>query len=109
VGIDLMRKGIQASDPVAGDVEKWARVKNISFKKIRVQGVSDVLLATNISSARPLDGLLVEDVAGTCTHAITLANMTNVNLSKIRVTGFEGPLVSTNNVSGSGLGDSAAK
>jgi polygalacturonase len=109
VGIDLMKKGIQATDPVTGDVEKWSRTKNFSFKKIRVQGVSDLFLATNISPARPLDGLVLEDIAGTCTRAVTLANMTNVSLSKIRVTGFEGPLVSTNNVAGTGLDASAAK
>ncbi len=109
VAIDLLKKGIQASDPVPGDVEKWPRLANFSFKKIRVQGVGDLVQATNIPAARMLDGLTLEDVAGTCTHAVSLANMTNVNLSKIRVTGFDGPLVSTNNVSGKGLGDSAAK
>jgi polygalacturonase len=109
VGIDLMKKGIQASDPVTGDADKWSRVKNFSFKKIRVQGVGDLVLATNIPLARMLDGLTLEDVAGTCTHAISLANMTNVNLSKIHVAGFDGPLVSTNNVSGKNLGDPAAK
>ena len=109
VGIDLMKKGIQASDPVDGDVAKWSRVKNFSFKKIRVTGVGDLLLATNISPARPLDGLTLEDVAGTCTRAITLANMTNVNLSKIRVTGFDGKLVTAQNVQGQGLDDPAGK
>lgn len=109
VGIDLMKKGIQASDPVEGDVAKWSRVKNFSFKKIRVTGVADLLLATNISAARPLDGLTLEDVAGTCSRAITLSNMTNVSLSKIRVTGFEGKLVTANNVFGTGLDEAPAK
>jgi polygalacturonase len=109
VGIDLMKKGIQASDPVAGDVEKWSVEKNFSFKKIRVDGVKDLVVATNISPARPLDGLTIEDVSGTCANGITLANMTNVVLSKIRVTGFDGPLITINNVSGMGLDDSAAK
>jgi polygalacturonase len=109
VGIDLMKKGIQASDPVAGDVEKWSRVKNFSFKKIRVQGVGELVVGTNIPTARMFDGLTLDDVAGTCSHAITLANMTNVNLSKIRVTGFDGPLVSVQNVQGTGLTNSSAK
>lgn len=110
IGIDLMKKGIQASDPVSGDVEKWARVQNFTFKKIRVQDVTDLILGTNISAARPFDGLTLDDISGTCTRAITLANATNVNFSKIRVTGFEGALVNiSTNVFGRGLDDSAAK
>jgi polygalacturonase len=109
VGIDLLKKGIQASDPVPGDVEKWPAMKNISFKKIRVQDVSDLVLGTNIPTARLFDGFTLTDISGTCGRAINLANMTNVNLSKISVTGFQGPLVSTNNVSGTGLGNGAAK
>lgn len=111
IGIDLKTKGIQASDPVSGDIEKWARVQNFTFKKIHVQDVTDLILGTNISAARPFDGLTLEDVSGTCVRAITLANATNVNFSKIRVTGFDGPLinVSTNNVFGLGLNGSAAK
>ena len=109
VGIDLLKKGIQATDPVPGDVEKWPRMKNISFKKVRVQDVGDLVVGTNIPAARILDGLTLSEISGTCAHAISLANMTNVNLSKIHVTGYEGPLVTTNNVSGKNLGDAAAK
>ena len=109
IGIDLVKKGIQATDPVPGDVEKWPRVKNISFKGVRVQGVADLVDGKNVPPARPIDGFTLTDIAGTCTHAITLANMTNVNLSKIRVTGFEGALVTVQNVQGKGLDAAAAK
>ena len=108
VAIDLMKKGIQATDPVPGDVAKWAALKNISFQKIRVQEVGELVNATNISPARPGDGLTFSDISGTCARAISLANLTNVNLSKIRVTGFAGPLVTANNVSGQGLNDQSA-
>jgi polygalacturonase len=108
IGIDLMKKGIQATDPVPGDVEKWPRVQNISFKNVRVQEVGDLVEGTSIPSARPVDGFTLTDISGTCSRAISIANMTNVNLSKIRVTGFSGRLVTTNNVHGTGLGDSAA-
>ena len=108
VGIDLLKKGIHASDPVPGDVEKWPLMKNISFKKIRVQDVGELVVAMNIPAARPLDGLTLSEISGTCAQAITLANMTNVNLSKIRVTGYQGPLVTTNNVTGENLSDAAA-
>ncbi len=109
IGIDLMKKGIQATDPVPGDVEKWPRVKNFSFKNVRVQDVADLVAGTNVPLARPIDGFTLTDISGTCSRAISLANMTNVNLSKIRVTGFNGALVTANNVHGKGLDDSAAK
>ena len=109
IGIDLVKKGIQATDPVPGDVEKWPRVKNISFKGVRVQGVADLVDGKNVPPARPIDGFTLTDISGTCSRAISLANMTNVNLSKIRVTGFEGALVTVQNVHGKGLDAAAAK
>jgi polygalacturonase len=109
IGFDLLKKGIQATDPVPGETEKWARVQNLSFKGIRVQDVAELVAGTNVSAARPIDGFTLADIAGTCARAISLANMTNVNLTKIRVTGYAGPLVSTQNVSGAGLDPSAAK
>jgi polygalacturonase len=108
IGFDLMNKGIQASDPVPGDVEKWPRVQNLTFKKIHVQEVAELVAGKNIPAARPMDGFTLTDLSGTCARGIVLANMTNVNLSSIRVTGFTGPLVSKENVTGAGLDDSAA-
>jgi polygalacturonase len=109
IGIDLMKKGIQATDPVPGDVEKWPRVQNLSFKKVRVQDVTAVVAGTDVPVGRPLNDFTLTDISGTCLRGISLANMTRVNLSKIQVTGFDGDLVSVENVKGSGLNDSAAK
>jgi polygalacturonase len=109
VCIDLLKKGIQATDPVPGDVEKWPHVQNLSFKNITVQDVADLVDANNIPPARPVDGLTLTDISGTCSHAILLANMTNVVLSSIHVTGFTGPLVTADNVKGTGLGNAGAK
>ncbi len=103
VGIDLLSKGIQATDPVPGDVEKWPRVQNIAFKNVRVQDVSVLVAGKNIPAARPLDGFVLNDLSGTCARGITLANMTGVKLAGLHVTGFEGPLISTQNVKGTGL------
>jgi len=109
IGFDLLNKGIAASDPVPGDVEKWARVQNISFKNVRVQDVTMLVAGKNIPAARPVDGFTLTDIAGTCARGIALANMTNVKLSGIHVTGFDGPLISTENVQGTGLELSALK
>jgi polygalacturonase len=109
IGIDLIKKGIQATDPVPGDIEKWAHVLNISFKAVRVQDVAELVAGNNVPVARPLDGFALTDISGTCSHGISIANMTNVNFSKIHVTGYSGPLVTTENVKGSGLDVSLTK
>jgi polygalacturonase len=109
VCIDLLKKGIQATDPVPGDVEQWPRVQNISFKNVSVQDVATLIDASNIPPARPVDGFTLADFSGTCSHAISIANMTNVVLSNIHVSGFAGPLVTAQNAHGTGLDDSAAK
>jgi len=108
IGIDLMGKGIQATDPVPGDLEKWPRVQNLSFKNVLVQDVAALVAGTNVPLARPVDGLTLASISGTCSRSISLANMTNVNLSAIKVTGFAGALVTAQNVQGKGLDDSAA-
>src|SRR5664280_531039 len=76
IGIDLEKKGIQATDPVPGDVEKWPRVQNISFKKVRVQEVAELVAGKNIPAARPLDGFTLTVISGTCARAISLDKMT---------------------------------
>ncbi len=109
IGIDLLGKGIQATDPVAGEVDKWARVQNLSFKKVRVQDVTTLVAGKNIPAARPMDGFTLADISGNCARGIALSNMTNVKISGIHVTGFEGPLILTDNVKGTGLELSALK
>jgi polygalacturonase len=103
LGFDLLKKGIQATDPVPGDIDKWPRVHNISFKNVSVQDVAELVDGTNIPSVRPVDGFTLSDITGTCGRAITIANMTNVIFSNIHVSGFEGPLVMAQNVKGTGL------
>lgn len=109
VAIDLLKKGIQASDPVPGDVAKWARLQNISFKNVHVQDVGELVAGRDIPAARPLDGFTLADISGTCARGISLANMTNVMLSAIHLTGYTGPLITVHNVQGTGLGSTAAK
>ena len=52
---------------------------------------------------KPIQGLWLTDVTGTCSKAIRLANAVGVKLQNINVTGFTGPLLETENVTGTGL------
>lgn len=101
--INMLNKGIQASDPVTGDVEKWTRMTNIRFNHIQVTNITDLVLAQNIPPARPVDGLTLTDIQGTCRRALVLANMTNVTLAGIKLTGYQGAFLTQTNVQGSGL------
>ncbi len=103
IAINLLNKGIQASDPISGDVEKWTRVSNISFNHVQVRNVGDLVLATNIPPARLVDGLTLTDIQGTCSRALALANVTNVAFAKIDVTGYQGAFITQTNVHGTGL------
>jgi polygalacturonase len=108
IAIDLLKKGIQATKPVTGGVEKWARLQNITFKNIKVNNVAELVAAANIPPEKPMDGLTLANITGTCRRALTLANIVNANLSGINVIGFQGPLLTMQNVKGTGLDNSAA-
>ncbi len=111
IGFDLATKGIQAVDPVPGDVEKWARVGQLAFRHIKVENVADLIVAGGgrvtpdmaIPAARPIDGFVLADITGTCRRGITLANVVNADFRDVKVTGFTGPLLTLTNVKGSGL------
>lgn len=103
IGIDLVTKGIQASDPVTGTPDKWARVQNIKFTHIQVNGVADLVLGKSISAERPVDGFVLSDITGTCRRGITLTNVVNAKFSGLNVTGYSGPLLTLTNVQGTGL------
>ena len=98
VGIDLTTKGIQATDPVPGDVEKWALVKNIRFSHVKVINVQALVVGKNVPPERPIDGFTLADITGTCGKGITLSNVLNAKFDGINVTGFSGALFTTNNV-----------
>jgi polygalacturonase len=103
IAVDLIRKGIQASEPVSGTVEKWALVKNLSFTNVQVSAVETLVNAKHVPAERPVDGFSLAGISGTCAHGMELANMKNVALSDIKVTGFQGDLLKLDNVQGKGL------
>jgi len=86
-----------SDDPVEGDAG-IPLGRNYSFTDIRVTNCTRLVDARDISSRKPLDGFSLEDVTGTCTNGISLANITRAKLEKIRVTGYQGALVTQTNV-----------
>jgi hypothetical protein len=59
--------------------------------------------ANEISAKKPLDGLTLSNITGTCGKGILLANVNHAELKNINVTGFTGPLLSTYATTGKGL------
>jgi polygalacturonase len=105
LGIELLDKGIQASDPILGDPDEWTQLSNIRFDHIRVDNVACLMRAQGVPSQRPVDGFTLAHVQGTCDRAITMANMKNVTLSGIKVTNYRGPFLTESHVEGTGLND----
>ncbi len=101
--INLMTKGIQASDPVPGPVDQWARFQHVSFHHVQVRHVRTLVSAGKIPAERPMDGLSLKDITGTCDRGITITNANQVELAGIDVTGYSGPLLTTEHVTGTGL------
>ncbi len=102
--INLVKGGNNstADDPVEG-LAGYPTGRNFRFSNIRLSGAKAVLVGTEVSAVRPLDGLTLTNVTGNCSAGLTLANMNNVVLKSIAVTGFSGPLLSAVNVTGTGL------
>jgi polygalacturonase len=105
LGIELIDKGIQASDPILGDPDEWTQLSNIRFDHIRVDNVACLMRAQGVPPQRPVDGFTLAHVEGTCDRAITMANMKNVSLSGIKVTNYRGPFLTQTHVEGTGLND----
>ncbi len=100
--INMLSSGVQDPAPVAG-LEGIPTVRNYRFTNIRVTDVPVLVTANEIHPEKPLDGLVFENITGTCQKGMLLANMKNVHVSGVRVTGFAGPLLSTYRVTGTGL------
>ena len=73
-------------------------VKNSHFigqKAVTVMGTPE----------KPVDGLTLENISGTCRNPWILSNATNVTLRDIRLTGFQGPSLLLDHTEGTGLDD----
>ncbi|WP_263409892.1 glycoside hydrolase family 28 protein [Terriglobus tenax] len=100
--LNILDSGKQDEFPVPG-LDGIPTIRNFQFHNIRVTDMPVLVEAVNIHPEKPLDGFVLENITGTCSKGMSLANMRHVSLKNIAVTGFNGPLLSMVNVSGSGL------
>ncbi len=100
--INLLNSGLLGEDPVPG-LAGIPEGRNFVFRSVRVVDVPVLVHALEISAEGPLDGLILENISGTCAKGIEIANAKHVVIKDVRVTGFTGPLVSILNVTGKGL------
>jgi hypothetical protein len=105
--INQLNSGIQDQNPVPG-LEGIPRFRNFSFSNIRVVDAPVLVEATELHPDKPLEGLRLEEISGSCEKGLLLANARYVTLRNIKVNKFTGSLLSTYNVTGSGL-EGAAK
>jgi polygalacturonase len=99
---NILASGLQDQFPVPGN-EGIPTIKNFSFSNIRVNNVPILVDGVGIHPAKPLQGLKLVNVKGTCDKGISLANIKKATIKNINVSGFKGPLLNIYNVNGEGL------
>ena len=100
--INILNSGLQDPNPVPGDAG-IPTVRNLQFNNIRVNSVPLLVQANEIPASKPLDGLVLSNISGTCGKGMLLANVRHAQLKNIQVTGFTGPLLRAYNTTGTGL------
>ncbi|MFZ2022711.1 MAG: glycoside hydrolase family 28 protein [Terracidiphilus sp.] len=100
--LNNLNSGKQDEFPVPGDAG-IPEFRNFRFSNIRVTDVPVLVQGVEIHPRKPLVGLTLANITGTCKAGIALANMKSVVIRGIKVSGFEGPLLAIANVSGVGL------
>lgn len=90
-----------ADDPVEGPLG-IPEARGLRFNNVRMHGKA-LVEATQIPADKPVRGLTLSNITGTCTKGIALANIQGAVLRNIKVTGYTGPFLSTANVTGEGL------
>jgi polygalacturonase len=91
-----------ADDPIEG-LAGYPEGRNFRFSNVRVSDCPMLVDATKIAPEKPLTGLTLMNISGTCTNGIALANIVDAKLQDIRVTGYQGSLLTRTNVQGVGL------
>jgi len=91
-------------DTVEGDLG-YPVGRNFRFTNVRLSNVTTLVEATQIAPEKPLQGLSLVNLTGTCARGMSLANITHAELRDLRVTGYTGPFLTQTNVQGTGLGE----
>jgi len=99
--IDLLTKGIQDEQPVEG-VAGIPIARNLRFSNVTA-AVPFLVDAALVPPEKPIEGLSLVAIKGTCRKGIELANMRNVELRDIDVKVEQGPLLRVVNVTGTGI------
>lgn len=100
--LNLLNSGLQDPQPVPG-LEGIPATANFRFSNVRVSACAALVDGVEISPDKPLRGLVLENISGTCAKGISLANVRRVEIRNVSVTGYAGPLIGTHNVAGKGL------
>jgi hypothetical protein len=100
--LNILNSGLMGEDPVPGD-DGIPTIKKFSFTNIKVDHVPVLVEGTGIHPHKPLDGLVLANITGTCAKGIFLANVKNADIRNVQVTGFAGSLLNIDNVTGKGL------
>jgi hypothetical protein len=74
-------------DTVEGDIG-YPVVRNIRFANIRVKDVTTLAEVIKVAPEKPIWGLSLSNITGTCQKGISLANIRDAVLRGINVTGF---------------------
>ncbi len=104
---NILGSGLQDQVPVPG-MEGIPTLKNFIFTNIRVDAIPVLVDGSSVHPDKPLDGFTLENITGSCSKGITLANIKRASLKNINVSGYTGPLIGICNVTGKGLEDAAA-
>ena len=88
-------------DPVEG-LAGYPQGRNFRFSNIRV-ACTTLADVSQISAEKPLDGLVLINITGTCAKGIFLQNVARALLRNLHVTGYQGAFLTLTNVQGRGL------
>ena len=104
LGIDLVNKGIAGKEILQG-LDGISQASHISITNAKLQcGTFVDSRANMIDPRKPLDGLTLGGITGTCQNGITISHIKNAVLYDIHVTG-PARLLNATDVTGSGLDD----
>lgn len=99
---NILNSGKRDEFPVLGEAGIPA-IRNFRFTNVRVTDMPTLVEGTGIDPRKPLDGLTLANITGTCGKGIFLANIKHADIRNIKVSGYTGALLNISNVSGTDL------